>query len=133
MSGIKKVKKEDDLKQTPSKAKKDDTNKYPEVFNAYQELTGAFPNKEWDFDTLVQEYEKEKEKISKIANTKAEESAIKEKKEETLIKSYNTQTHVLVKILSTGIVKPMSKIQYNLVKNGGNVKLHTPALPELKK
>lgn len=133
MSDIKKVKKEDDLKQTPSKAKKDDANKYPEVFNAYQELTGAFPNKEWDFDTLVQEYEKEKEKISKIADIKAEEIAVNEKKEETLIKSYNTQTHVLVKILSTGIVKPMSKIQYNLVKNGGNVKLHTPTLPELKK
>lgn len=133
MSDIKKVKKEDDLKQAPSKAKKDDANKYPEVFNAYQELTGAFPNKEWDFDTLVQEYEKEKEKISKIADIKAEEIAVNEKKEETLIKSYNTQTHVLVKILSTGIVKPMSKIQYNLVKNGGNVKLHTPTLPELKK
>lgn len=134
---VKEVKEVQEVKgaqEVPEKAKDNPQDQYAKVYDAYKELTGAFPNKEWSFEDLVQEYEKAKERIAALAEQETESKEPKQNDVDPVLAKFNhnPDTHVLV-VNERGQVQQITKVHYKLVKSSGAVKLYAPNLPELNK
>lgn len=123
----KEVKEVKEVKNDSVLEEKSTEERYKEVYHKYKDLTGAFPNPEWQLDQLDEEFNKA------LKTTEAREAKKEVVKNIEPNKSIKVKPgYVAVLNTKTNTVTQISLTQYNLVKSMPNIVKYQQPLPELE-
>ena len=101
--------------------------RYKEVYHKYKDLTGAFPNPEWQLDQLDEEFNKAL-KTAEARQAKKEVVRNIEPNKSIKVKP----GYVAILNTKTNTVTQISLTQYNIVKSMPNIVKYQQPLPELE-
>ena len=124
---VKEVTETAEVKKEVLPEEKSTEERYKEVYHKYKDLTGAFPNPEWQLDQLDEEFNKAL-KTAEARQAKKEVVRNIEPNKSIKVKP----GYVAILNTKTNTVTQISLTQYNLVKSMPNIVKYQQPLPELE-